>query len=194
MSDSKLSSDGRYQVRKIRSMTDEFEHRAISVVDRLPVRAVHLCVVEVLALDAPGLAKDLRPLGAWFDQALELSDVDRAITNLCRPIGGDDPPASTRGTAASLIQQLLLVRRERVRPNALEERSGRAFLQLIALQSQSSSGTAAGHHRFSVIERPGRSRNKVTVVSRRYSERQDPLTDACNIDAHRWRSARFVGL
>ena len=99
-------------------MGDERQQRAVLLVDRRPVGAVHRRVVEELALDAPRLAEDLRPLGARIDQRLERADIDGALAHLRRTLGGDDAPA----VAVGAIEQPLRVARERVRANALEER------------------------------------------------------------------------
>ena len=113
-------------------MCDERQQRAVLFVDRLPVRAVHLRVVEELALDAPRLAEDLRPLDARIDQRLERADIDGAVTDVRRPVGGDDAPA----VAVGAIEQLLRVGRERVRANALEERRRLCAPELITMDDQ----------------------------------------------------------
>src|SRR5437870_6632710 len=118
-------------------MTDKRKQRPILLEDRLPVVAVKLRIVEVLALDAPGLAINLLPFGARIDFHFELRDVERTIADLNRnwPIGCHDSPTGSPA-AAGLIEKFLLVIRERVRTNAFEKRCGRAFFELISLQTK----------------------------------------------------------
>src|ERR1044072_2812948 len=92
------------------------EQRSVLLIDRLPVCAVHLRVVEELALDSPGLAKNLRPLRARIDQRLHLRDVDRALADLGRTVSRNNPPAVP--ATGGLIEQLLSVFRERVGEDA----------------------------------------------------------------------------
>src|SRR5215207_10035799 len=103
-------------------MPDVWNEGAVLRPYRVPVGTVHLGVVEEVALVAPRLPRDLRPLRARVYPGLELCDVDWAIANSCGLVGAHDAPTSAVGTAAGLVQQLLAVRRERVRPNALDER------------------------------------------------------------------------
>ena len=137
-------------------MADVRQQRAVLVVDRLPVGAVHLRVVEILALNAPRLAEDLRPLGARIDPRFELRDVDRASPTFAGRSVRDDAPAAAVLAAAGLIQQLLAIRREREGANALEERRRCALLELVSVQAEragaSRRASAPCRRRF----RPGR--------------------------------------
>ena len=81
-----LAADHRDQVAEVGAMRHERHQRAVLVVDRLPVGAVHRRVVEILALDPPRLAEDLRPLGTRIDQRIEAGDIDRRL----RPPWPDD--------------------------------------------------------------------------------------------------------
>src|SRR5690349_5931598 len=92
MSNSKLAADHRDQVTEIRSMAHVAQQRLVLLVDRLPIRAMHLRIVEILTLDAPCFAIDLRPLGARIDAHLQLGYVQWSITNLCRPFSRDHAP------------------------------------------------------------------------------------------------------
>src|SRR5207302_941849 len=47
--------------------------------DRLPVGPVHVRIVEVVAIDAPGLVKDLPPLGPRLDADFDRRDVQLAL-------------------------------------------------------------------------------------------------------------------
>src|SRR3954470_23524105 len=136
MSNGELPTRERDEIAQIGTVANIGQERAVFIVHGLPVRAVHLRVVEVVALVAPGLLEDLRPLGAWIDEHLELPDVDRAVTDFRGLVGGDDSPAAFRRAARGLIEELFPVGRERVRANALEERSRRALLDREALEAQ----------------------------------------------------------
>src|SRR5689334_11654102 len=96
------------------------KQRAILLMDRLPIVAVEFRIVKVLPLDAPVLAINLFPLGARIDAHFELGHVQWTITDLDRrgSIGRHDSPTVRSNT---LIKQLLLVVRERVRTNAFEK-------------------------------------------------------------------------
>src|SRR5262249_58483119 len=93
MTHSKLAADRRDQIREIRTMLNIRKKRLIFVIDRLPVCAVHLRVIEELALNPPGLAKDLRPLGSWIYQRFKLRNINWSITHLFWAIGWNDSPA-----------------------------------------------------------------------------------------------------
>src|ERR1044072_7460292 len=99
------------------------EQRSVLLIDRLPVCAVHLRVVEELALDSPGLAKNLRPLCARVDQRFHLRDVYWTIADLGRTVSRNDPPSVP--ATGGLIEHLLFVFRERVGGNAFEIRGRR---------------------------------------------------------------------
>src|SRR5260370_29614508 len=122
------------EITQIRTMADVGQQRVVLVIDRLPIVAMHLGVVEEFALDPPGLTIDLRPFGAGIDLHLELRNVDRAVANFGWLIGWDDSPAAFGASAARLIEQLLLVRGKRVEANAFQERRGNPGLELITLQ------------------------------------------------------------
>ena len=132
MTDGELSADRGNQISQVGAVGDVRQQRAVLLVDGLPVRAVHRRVVEVLALDAPGFAEDLRPLRARIDQRFERADVDGALADLRRPVGGDDAPA----IAVGAIEQPLRVGRERVGADALEKRRRSALAELIAMDGQ----------------------------------------------------------
>src|SRR2546426_9931939 len=111
MADSQLAAHSCDQISQVRAMPDVLEERAVFFVHCLPIRTVHLCVVEELALNAPRLTKNLRPLGSRIDQSLELRHVDRAIANFGWAVRRHDTPAASGRTATCLIQKLLLVLR-----------------------------------------------------------------------------------
>ena len=91
------------------------KERLILFVDRLPIVPVKLRIVEVFALNAPGLAINLFPFGARIDLHLELGHVERAIAHLNRngAIGSHDSPTSS-AAGAGLIEKFLFVIRKRI--------------------------------------------------------------------------------
>src|ERR1044072_5429922 len=92
MTDGELAADHRDQVTEICSMTNKTQQRFVFLIHSLPIRAVHLRIVEILALNAPRLAVDLRPLGARINSHLQLSDVQWTIANFRRSFSRDNPP------------------------------------------------------------------------------------------------------
>src|SRR5438105_363585 len=152
MADGELPTRERDEISKVGPVADVRDQRAVFVIHRLPVRTVHLRVIEVIALRAPGFLEDLRPLGAWIDEHLELADVDGAVAHLGRLVGGDDAPATLRRAARGLIQQLLPVAGERIRTNTLENRRRHALLELVALKTRRTPGV---RHRLEIKECSG---------------------------------------
>src|SRR6185369_1271636 len=136
MTDGKLPSDGGDQIREVGAMLNIRQKRFVLFIDRLPIISVHLRVVEIVALDAPRLAEDLRPLGSRIDQRFELGNVDRSIANLgrYRAIEWNDSPSVPR--ACGLIQHLLPILGKSVRADAFKKRRRGAFLELIFVQPQ----------------------------------------------------------
>jgi len=70
LADRKLAADHRDQVTQICAMTNISQQRFVFLIDCLPIRAVHLRIVEILTLNAPRFAIDLRPLGARINSHL----------------------------------------------------------------------------------------------------------------------------
>src|SRR2546423_15290398 len=99
-------------------MTDRGKQRPILFKDCLPIVPMKLRIVEILALDAPRLAKNLFPLGARIDAHFELRDAERAVaySNGSRPICRNDSPSGP-SAGAGLIEKFFLVIRKRVRTN-----------------------------------------------------------------------------
>src|ERR1041384_1150685 len=160
-------------------MTDKSEQRFVLVVDRLPVGAVHFRIVEIVTLNAPRFAIDLRPLSTRIDAHLELGDVEWSIADFRRPLSSDHTPT----IRAVLIQQLLLVSGNGIRTDAaFKKRSRRAILELIALQAQRS-GSSAGK-RLRVIERACRAGVEIVVVTSGNVDCENSLADLVQIDAH----------
>src|SRR5687768_11838471 len=62
-------------IAKIGAMAHVLDKRAILVVNSLPVRAVHLGVVKIFALDAPCFTEDLFPLRARINAHLDGGEV-----------------------------------------------------------------------------------------------------------------------
>ena len=187
MADGELSSDAGDQIPEIRAMADERQQRAVLLVDGLPVGAVHLGVVEVLALNAPRLSKDLRPLGARVDPCREGGDVERPVADTRGPVERHDAPAIPVGA----IQQLLRVAREAVRADTFQERRRTPLAQLVAVEIQRRAGTAAPR-RLEIEDGARRSRFERAVIARRHVECQDALTDAIDVDAYRNRPGGFL--
>src|SRR5688500_3419001 len=109
-------------------MLNVVEKRAVLLIDGPPVGAVHLRVVEELALNSPGLAEDLRPFSSRVNQRFHLRDIKSTVADLDRAIRRNDPPAVA--ATGSLIEQLLSVFRERVCADAFKKRGRRALLKL----------------------------------------------------------------
>src|SRR5687768_16010515 len=137
MAHAQLTADHCDEISEVSAMADKRQQRAILLKDRLPIRAVIFRVVEILALNPPGLAIDLLPLSSGIDTHLHLRQVKRTIAyfNWSRAICGHDAPTDS-ATSGGLIKQLLLVVRKRVRANAFEERRSRALPELVPLQTK----------------------------------------------------------
>src|SRR5262245_51901499 len=101
MPDRKLATYHCDQIPEICTVAHISQQRLILLINRLPVSAVHLRIVEILPLNAPRLFVDLGPLSSRIDTRLELRNVERAVTNFCWPFRGNNPP--TICTVPSLI-------------------------------------------------------------------------------------------
>src|SRR2546430_693477 len=154
-------------------MTHMSQQRPILLKNRLPIIAVKLRIVKVLALNAPRLAINLFPFGARIDLHFQLRDVDWSVADLDRswPIGRHDSPTGS-AAGAGLIEKLLLVIRKRVRANAFEDRRGRALFELISLQAQRWRYRRCRQDWFSVVETSGGARGNTTVVTGMHVHRQ----------------------
>ena len=154
VADDELSARLRNEICEIRAMSHVWHHWLILREDCLPVSAVHLGVVEEVALRAPRLAEDLGPLGGRVDEHLQLRNVERAIADLRGTLRRHNPPGCGR-SCTGRIEHFLRVRRETVGANALEERGCRPLLQLVTLQPERTVGCTGD--RFGIEERTRRS-------------------------------------
>src|SRR5438132_3150400 len=78
MPNTQLTADRRDEVSQVGAMPDVGQERSILLVDRGPVGALHAGVIKEFALDAPGLAKNLGPLGLRLHLHLQRRNVQRA--------------------------------------------------------------------------------------------------------------------
>src|SRR5947208_16088449 len=90
MPNTQLTADRRDEVSQVGAMPDVGQERSILLVDRGPVGALHAGVIKEFALDAPGLAKNLGPLGLRLHLHLQRRDVQRAVGDLSGPVGRQD--------------------------------------------------------------------------------------------------------
>src|ERR1043165_347871 len=104
MAHCELAPHPRDQITKGSAMPPVTKQTRIFLINRLPIGAVHFGVVEILALDPPRLAIDLRPLCFRIDAHLQLRDVEWSITNFRRPLRRNYSPTARIG----LIEQFLL--------------------------------------------------------------------------------------
>ena len=116
------------------------QERRVLLPHRRPVGAVHVRVVEVVAVDPPGLVEDLRPLGARVDRAPR-DGVDREAA-LRRSIGFVRR-ATIDQRAVGRVEQLL-ARRPRRRSR---RRSRQQRLVLRAWRGRSGERARSGPHR-----------------------------------------------
>src|SRR5215510_12782909 len=179
MPHSQLAADRSYEITQVGPVAYIGQERAVLIVDCLPIGSVHFGVVEILALNPPRLTIDLRPLGAWIYLRLELRHIDCAVAHLGGAVCRNDSPA----VSAGLIEEFLLVSRERVRANAFEERRGRSLLELVSLQARRR-GRAARRVRFHIKDRPRRAGGEAAVVTSRNVDGQDSLSDPVEVNAN----------
>ena len=78
-------------------MADVSKQRTVLLKDCLPIIAVEFRIVEILALNSPGLTINLFPLSARIDAHFHLGQVYRAIANPYRrrAIGSNDSPTGS---------------------------------------------------------------------------------------------------
>src|SRR5687767_11939789 len=166
-------------------MADESQQGTVLLQDRWPISAVKFRIVEILALNAPGLAENLRPLSPGIDAHLHLRQVKRTIahSNGSWAICSHDAPTGS-ATGGGLIKKLLLVMRERVRANAFEKRRRRALFELVPLQTKCRRAWSGGQNWFGVIEASGRTRGEIAVVTGRYVYGNDSLSDSIEVNAN----------
>src|SRR6185295_2493972 len=107
MAHCKLTADHGDEIPKVGSMTYVGQQRLVLLVNCLPIRAMHLRVVEVLTLDPPGFTVDLRPFSTWINLHFQLGNVERTITNFRRTLSCNNSP--TIRAITCLVQQFLLV-------------------------------------------------------------------------------------
>src|SRR5207237_8218916 len=96
--------------------------------------------------------EDLRPLGAWIDEHLELPNVDRPVADFGRLVRRHDAPTSFRGATRSLVEEFLAIAGQCVGGAAFGEWRGGSLLQLLALEARRGSSV---RHRLHVEERSG---------------------------------------
>src|SRR5688572_16089900 len=123
MAHREFAPDARYQVCQVGAVTNVGEQGTILFINRLPICAMHLGIVKILALDAPRLFKDLFPLRAWINSHFDLGHADWTIASLSGPLGSDDTPVCT-SSSGGLIKKLLLITRDNVRANTFQEWRG----------------------------------------------------------------------
>ena len=138
---------------------------------------MHVVHVEEVALVAPGLAEDLRPLGRRIDLHAQAAQVEGALAGGGLAAGVDDLP----GVALPAQQQLLAVAGHGEDGDARGHGLGLAVLQLVAVQGQA---RLVGHV-LGVEEHPRLARGQVAVGPRRHVEGQDALVQAGEVDLHR---------
>src|SRR5881394_3480080 len=129
MADGQLAAHHGDDVTEIGTMTDRGEKRTILFINAVPIGALHLRIVEVFALDAPGLAIYVGPLGSRIDAGLEPGYIQRSVSNFCRSRSPDDSPPG-----AGRIDKFLFIGREAVRRDAFQERHCRTIFYLISLE------------------------------------------------------------
>src|ERR1043166_2796900 len=163
-------------------MPDVGKERAIFFVDCLPVVAMELWIIKILALNSPGLTKDIFPLGAWINLHFELSHVEGPVadSHWSRSIRWHYSPSR----CARLIEKFFLVRGQRVRTNPLKERCCRALSELISMQAQRRRRGRGCHNRFGVIETSRGAGGEIAVIARRNVHGDYPLPDAIEVDAN----------
>src|SRR5689334_13987376 len=180
MADGELAARERNEITEIGAMSDVWQEGAVFIVNRLPVGAVHLGVIEVVALRAPRFLEDLRPLRARIDEHLELPEVDDAVADLRRLVRRDNSPPCLRRAARRLIEQLLVIARERVRSDALEDWRRHPLLERVFLQLRHPAGVRL---RVEIEERTRGTSAQVTEVAGRNAYRQNALGNAFEVDA-----------
>src|SRR4030095_667771 len=168
MAYSKLATNRCDQIAEVCAMPYMSEQRTILFIDRRPISSMELCIVEVLPLNAPSFAKYILPLRSWINLHFQLRDVEGSIaySDGSRTIRWhNSPTGSTAGT--TLIQKFLFVGGKRIRANAFEKRRGRAFFQLISLQTERRWCRSSCQNRLGVIEASRRASLKIAVITSR---------------------------
>src|SRR5665647_1501435 len=92
MPDDELSAGLRYEIAEVSTVTHEGQQLAVFRENSLPVGAVHFGVIKKVALYAPRLVKDFRPLDGRIDPHFHLRDIERSISDLCRFFCRDNAP------------------------------------------------------------------------------------------------------
>src|SRR6185437_456266 len=157
------------------------EQWLILLINLLPIRAVHVHVVEILTLNAPRFPVDLCPLGTRIDLRFQLRDIQWTSADFSRSFCCDNAP--TVCAIARLVQKFFPVRRDGIRTNAaLEKRRGRTILQLVTLQTQCS--RRSHNEWFCVEECSGSAAGEIAVVTRRNVHSEHSLRDPVEIDAN----------
>src|SRR5690242_15667435 len=90
---------------------------------------MHICRIEVVTIDAPGIVKYLGPLRAWIDPHFDVVDVYSSLTRLRLWQHRDDRPRVVAG-----VQDLLLISRNDVVPDTRDEDFIFALVQIIKMK------------------------------------------------------------
>ena len=141
----------------------------------VPVQAVHAGIVEVVAVDAPGVLVHLRPLGPWVHEDLDAVERQPALVGRGLAGGGDHGPRF-----AGLQQHLAVVGGELVGGHVLGDR-------LFAQRIQVEVGQLVGSgllRAFEVVDLAGRTLAQVLVHALGQGERLDAVGEAHQIYAH----------
>src|SRR5215217_3683684 len=92
MSHGELAANHRDHVTQVCSMTNKTQQRFVFLIHSLPIRAVHLRIVEILTLNTPRFVVDLRPLGTRINLHLQLSYLQWSIANFRWSFRSDNSP------------------------------------------------------------------------------------------------------
>ena len=154
------------------------DERGVLAAHRRPVGAVVAGVVEVVAVDAPGLVEHLRPLGGRVHLDLDPAEIELELGQvelvaLVRDV--DEVPV-----VLDAHERALRVGREREVARLLEQRLLLPLLEVVAVHRRVRVGVGGGRPAIEQLVR--RSRLQVGVDAGLHRQGEDPLREALGVE------------
>src|SRR5688572_24756179 len=134
MADRQLTEHFLEKITQVSAVSERIKVRLVLLRRRLQVQAVVVRVIEKVALNAPGLAVHLLPLGPRVNIDLHVFGLDLSFAGLDRLRGGNDEPVVglTRGLTE---EHLFTVGRDVKAANAVQNLFELALLHVELVQS-----------------------------------------------------------
>ena len=187
MSDRELAEHPLHHARQILPRGDVGEERLVLRLHGIPVVAVHVRVIEVIAVDPPAFVEDLTPLGGRVDLHFDTRDAEFVLARI-------DLAADVRDriVVLHLQQHAFAVAGDVERVDLFEERVFLLLGQAVMRQARVDRVGLIDRGALEVVQLAGFRHLKIRVIRGRQRDGHDPLAEAIGIDSDRDRLLVFV--